>query len=249
VPVATVNDPPFVTSGDVTFPDTVVSVGGYQEPSLEQIAALKPDLIISAATTHDEIYAPLSAIAPTVPVYDIDASDALHAQRTIADLVGKTELLNEKIAAYDARIAEIGTCLAPLLDTLEVSVFGIYGDSVITTRHPGWTCAKVLADLGISWSAGLLANSDDASFTALSYEEVPDLDADVIFLIEPVAADVEALRATGILDLTFAGQAGQIFTVDDGPWYRGGIIGLNLVLDDIETYLLAGAIDTTGDFR
>lgn len=184
-----------------------------------------------------------------MPVYDIDASDALHAQRTIADLVGKTELLNEKIAAYDARIAEIGTCLAPLLDTLEVSVFGIYGDSVITTRHPGWTCAKVLADLGISWSAGLLANSDDASFTALSYEEVPDLDADVIFLIEPVAADVEALRATGILDLTFAGQAGQIFTVDDGPWYRGGIIGLNLVLDDIETYLLAGAIDTTGDFR
>ncbi len=249
VPVATVNEPPFVTIGDVTFPDTVVSVGGYQEPSLEQIAALKPDLIISAATTHDEIYAQLSAIAPTVPVFDIGATDALATPRTIADLVGKTAELDAQITAYEARVAAIREQLAPVLATLEVSIFGVYGDVIITTRHPGWTCAQVIRDLGIQLSKGLLENSTEDSFASISLEDVPKLDADVIFLIEPVAADVEALRATGILDLTFAGKADQIFTVDDGPWYRGGIVGLNLVLDDIETYLLAGALDTTGDFR
>lgn len=249
VPLASVNEPPFVTIGDVTFPATVVSVGGYQEPSLEQIAALKPDLIISSATVHDDIYEQLSAIAPTVPVFDIGATDALATPRTIADLVGKTAELDAQIRAYEERVAAIREQLDPVLATLEVSIFGVYGDVIITTRHPGWTCAQVMRDLGIQLSKGLLENSTEDSFSSISLEDVPKLDGDVIFIIEPVAADVEALRKTGILDLTFAGKAGQIFTVDDGPWYRGGLVGLNLVLDDIEAYLLNRELDTSGDFR
>jgi iron complex transport system substrate-binding protein len=223
-------------------------VGAYNEPNLEQIAALQPDLIISSAGMHDDIYEKLSAIAPTVPVFDIGAADALATSRTVADLVGKTAVLEEKIATYEARIADIRSRLEPLLPTLEVSAFGVYGESIITTRHPGWTSVMALNDLGITWSKGLLANSTEESFSSISFENVPELDGDVIFVIDPNWG-IEDLQATGILETTFAAKAGQMFTVDDGAWYRGGIAGLNLVLDDIETYLLGREIDTSGEFR
>ncbi|MDF2668009.1 MAG: periplasmic binding protein [Paenibacillus sp.] len=44
----------------------VVDVGTRQEPSLEKIASLKPDLIIGVSFRHKAIYDKLTAIAPTV---------------------------------------------------------------------------------------------------------------------------------------------------------------------------------------
>ncbi|MGQ0773132.1 MAG: ABC transporter substrate-binding protein [Pseudonocardiales bacterium] len=42
------------------------SVGELANPNLEQIAALKPDLIVSAKVRHEAIYDELNRIAPTV---------------------------------------------------------------------------------------------------------------------------------------------------------------------------------------
>lgn len=116
-PLASVNGPDFTTIGDVTFPESVVSIGAYDEPNLEEIASLKPDLIISSMGMHDDIYEQLSAIAPTVPVYDIGAEDALATSRTVADLTGKSDVLDDQIAAYEARVADIHSRLEPLLPT------------------------------------------------------------------------------------------------------------------------------------
>lgn len=41
-------------------------VGTIEEPNLEAIAALEPDLVISSKVRHEQIYDELSAIAPTV---------------------------------------------------------------------------------------------------------------------------------------------------------------------------------------
>jgi ferric hydroxamate transport system substrate-binding protein len=46
--------------------DDVVDVGTRQEPSLESIAALEPDLIIGVQFRHEPIYDQLSSIAPTL---------------------------------------------------------------------------------------------------------------------------------------------------------------------------------------
>lgn len=46
--------------------ETVVDVGTRQEPSLEAIAQLSPDLIIGTQLRHEAIYDALSAIAPTL---------------------------------------------------------------------------------------------------------------------------------------------------------------------------------------
>lgn len=46
--------------------DDVVDVGTRQEPSLESIAALEPDLIIGVQFRHEPVYDQLSSIAPTL---------------------------------------------------------------------------------------------------------------------------------------------------------------------------------------
>ncbi|MGC4075066.1 MAG: ABC transporter substrate-binding protein [Nibricoccus sp.] len=50
--------------GDATA--QVQLVGQTTEPNLEQIAAMRPDLILGAKVRHEAIYDQLSAIAPTV---------------------------------------------------------------------------------------------------------------------------------------------------------------------------------------
>ncbi|WP_240940978.1 iron-siderophore ABC transporter substrate-binding protein [Paenibacillus sp. HB172176] len=76
----------------------VVDVGTRQEPSLEEIAALEPDLIIAPQTRHEAIIKELQAIAPTVlfnPYQDENGPDQYSEMeqtfRTIAKAVGKTE--------------------------------------------------------------------------------------------------------------------------------------------------------------
>gem|GEM_PF-617828 len=251
IPIGAANAEDARSIGDFVLPDSVAPTGSIPEPNLEQIAALKPDLII-CLDTHTELYEQLSAIAPTVAVRDYSAADALAAQRTVADLIGQTDLFNEQVAAYDARVAALREQLAPLQATLEVSAFGIYGENLYITHQIGWTHAKVFADLGLVTPpaiTALIGDAEDQS-ASVSYEELPKLDSDVIFLIDPAYEDgLAKLEATGLLDLTFASGADQIFMVAADHWYRGGIAGLNLVLDDVEAHLLGKELDTSGDFR
>nr|WP_145162761.1 iron-siderophore ABC transporter substrate-binding protein [Paenibacillus terrae] len=83
----------------------VIDVGTRQEPSLELITSLKPDLIIAENFRVKDTYEQLKAIAPTV-VFDNYSKEASQDQyatmensfRTIADIVGKKEE-GEKVLA------------------------------------------------------------------------------------------------------------------------------------------------------
>jgi ABC-type Fe3+-hydroxamate transport system substrate-binding protein len=106
----------------------------------------------------------------------------------------------------------------------------------------------VINDLGIAWSAGQRKSAGDKT-RQLSYEDLPSLEADVIYLLRYDGDGVEPLCQTGLLDLMSAARANQIFEVDSSPWYRGGLAGLNIVVDDGEWTLADKTIDTSGSFR
>lgn len=95
----------------VTLPAEVAAdvqdVGTRQEPNLEAIAALDPDLIIGVKFRHEKTYDQLSAIAPTLifdPYPPEGAGDQYQEMigtfKTIADVVGKT-------AEADAVLADL----------------------------------------------------------------------------------------------------------------------------------------------
>lgn len=92
---------------------TVVDVGGRQEPSLEAIAALEPDLIIGVSFRHEAMLADLESIAPTVIFnpYPADESINLYEEmettfNEMAKAVGKEAEAEQVLADLDVKYEE-----------------------------------------------------------------------------------------------------------------------------------------------
>lgn len=91
----------------------VVDVGTRQEPNLEIIASLKPDLIITTALRAKTSYDKLKAIAPTIVFdpYSETASkdqyaDMVASLKTMADLVGKNAEADKLLSDLDKTYAD-----------------------------------------------------------------------------------------------------------------------------------------------
>ncbi|SDH41292.1 iron complex transport system substrate-binding protein [Alteribacillus persepolensis] len=98
--------------------DSVTDVGTRQEPSLEEIAQLEPDLIITAQYRHEAISEELNEIAPTLmfepypPEGEGDQYEEMETTfKEIAKAVNKEEeadqVLNELETAYDDIAAKL----------------------------------------------------------------------------------------------------------------------------------------------
>lgn len=232
-------------------------VGDSEEPNLEAIAALEPDLIVGDTFNPEEAYERLSQIAPTVYAPDALADeDALDRQRFLADLVGRLKRFDELVAEYETRVEDMRRRLEPIRDSLEVSPLNPYAESDVISAFRGEHLGgiRVLSDLGISLSSGVRELPDNSLPypPTVSFELLPELDGDVIFaLFDPSSeeSENEAFRSSPLLEQTFAARKDQVFYTSSDPWFSGSLLALNLVLDDIEKYLLNRNIDTGGDFR
>ncbi len=98
---------------DAELSDDVADVGGRQEPNLEAIAALEPDLIIGVSFRHDAMLADFEKIAPTVIFnpYPEDESIDLYMEMTttfneIAKAVNKTDEAEKVLAHLDEKYEE-----------------------------------------------------------------------------------------------------------------------------------------------
>ncbi|VVE60437.1 Iron(3+)-hydroxamate-binding protein FhuD [Pandoraea captiosa] len=88
------------------------SVGTREQPNLEAIAALRPDLIVAYAYRHERLFDALSRIAPTV-VFNVqpaqgegDALDRMLAIfRAIGGMTGRAQAAAQVVADSEARIA------------------------------------------------------------------------------------------------------------------------------------------------
>ncbi|MFJ7936811.1 ABC transporter substrate-binding protein [Sporosarcina sp. NPDC096371] len=101
---------------DAELSADVVNVGGRQEPNLEAIAALEPDLIIGTSFRHDGMVADLEKIAPTVifnPYPEDEKMDLYQEMITtfneIAKAVDKTDEAKQVLADLDAKYDEAKT--------------------------------------------------------------------------------------------------------------------------------------------
>lgn len=89
-----------------------VSVGTREQPNLEAIAALHPDLIVAYAYRHERLFDALARIAPTV-VFNVqpalgegDALDRmLEIFRSLGGMIGRSALAAQIVRDCQARIA------------------------------------------------------------------------------------------------------------------------------------------------
>ncbi|NJM87583.1 MAG: iron-siderophore ABC transporter substrate-binding protein [Hydrococcus sp. RU_2_2] len=212
------------------------SVGNTDQPSLEKIFMLKPDLIL--ATKYDP-YKLLSAIAPTVvvplPNLEKPANEAFFKQnlRYVAKVLGEQTKAEQVLERYHQRIEQLQQRLGDRLEQIEVSVIYYSDGYVYTPAKNGDASADVLSDTGLRYKYPPLG----ASFSIESMEEY---DTDILFIINLNRKPLSFFSQHPIFSRLKAIKNNRAYLVTLERWDTRGILGANQILDDLFKYLLPG---------
>ncbi len=212
----------------------VQPLGTENGMNLELVAALEPDLILGNMQRHEEVYAQLSAIAPTV------MSERLRGDWRVnyalyAEAVGMVEKGAEVLAEYDGQVAALSAALGDNLAE-EVSIIRFLASQIRIYQLDSFS-GVILSDLGFARPA--IQNVEEFALR-VGRENIPDMDGDRIFHFtydngngEGDAATSEAL-ADPLWQSLSAVEAGRVHQVSDTVWNTaGGILAARLMLEDI----------------
>jgi len=216
--------------------DGVAVVGQETQPNLEEIAKLKPDLIIASKVRHEEIYDQLSQIAPTVAhetVFDFKGTAEMMGQA-----MNQEEKVKELFGEWDTRVADFQTKIKEKLGDkwpFHVSVVNFRADHarIYVTGYAG----SILSELGFQGPKNL--TDDSLEIVKLTDKEsITQMNADVIYMFmendEAVKKNYEEWTNHPLWKELDAVKANQVYQVDEINWnLAGGYISANLMLDDI----------------
>ncbi|GAA3446475.1 iron-siderophore ABC transporter substrate-binding protein [Planomonospora venezuelensis] len=212
---------------------SVKDVGTRQEPSVDSIVALQPDLIVMEAKRDSALVSQLEKFVPVIVMTGSDAKDNLGRMRkdlkTIATALGKTAEADKLLADMDAALADGKAKLAAagFAGKPFVMADGWKDGSKISIRPfgKGALVSDVATQLGLTnaWTGEVdpvwgLGNTDVEGLTALK-------DPDTRFFYN--ASDGVDVFADGLASnaiwkkLPFV-EKNQVTKLPDGIWTFGG---------------------------
>jgi iron complex transport system substrate-binding protein len=217
----------------------VQQVGTLQEPNLEAIAKLNPDLILGSAFRQKDFYAKLNAIAPTV-FTELVGTPWKENFLLDGQALGKEPEAKDLLAKYEARASAVGASLGDP-GSIEVSIVR-FRPTEIRLYGPTSFVGIVIADVGLGRpKLQRLEGAKDRRFVAISPERIGEADGDVIFVTafgDEAAKRQVAVTGGALWRQLGAVQAGKAYEVPDETWMTGiGITAANKVLDDLERHL------------
>jgi iron complex transport system substrate-binding protein len=189
----------------------------YDGIQVDQIAALKPDLIVATnAGVNEDTYQQLSAIAPTVPQAGAEPFFEpwkLQAN-TIGEAVFQPDRMQSVIAGVDGRFAAAAKKYPQFAGKKVFLLSGntFWQDSVIAAI-PSWK-TEFLAQMGFVIPEGIAAygRGDDRAYLDPN-DPAPLDEADVLIWKTESQADIDALLAIpGIANLRATRENRNVFT-------------------------------------
>ncbi|ABN82016.1 ABC transporter substrate-binding protein [Burkholderia pseudomallei] len=229
----------------------VSDVGTRQEPSLEAIAAAKPDLILGVGLRHAPIFDALSRIAPTVlfkysPNYIEDGRQVTQYDwarailRTIGCLTGRARDARAVQARVDAGLAR---------DARRIAAAGRAGERVAWLQELGlpdryWAFTGNSASAGIARALGLEPWPGEPTREGTAYVTSEDLlkqpDLAVLFVsaTEP-GVPLDAKLDSSIWRFVPARRAGRVALVERNIWGFGGPMSALRLADEMTQRVLA----------
>ncbi|MFF5971464.1 ABC transporter substrate-binding protein [Streptomyces sp. NPDC012769] len=210
-------------------------VGPLDSPNLEQIALLKPDLIVSATVRHDELYAKLSQIAPTVFV---KTTGPLWKENItlLGKTLGQEEKAKAELTAYETRAKKIGDAINAKKKNPTVSIVR-FVDGPTRVYLPKSFSGIILQDMGLARPK----NQQDAEKFNLeiSEEQIQQADADIVFYSAYSKGEEREKKflANPLWGRLTAVKNGDVHKVRDEIWMTSvSLQGAALVLDDMATF-------------
>lgn len=202
---------------------------------LEVLATLEPDLIIGTKVRQEKIYEQLSAIAPTVMSETI-GGEWQENMKFYADVLGKSDEAETKLAAFDARTKAIHDALGDAVNE-EISIVR-FSPNRTRIYYKDTFSGLILGQIGFKRPPAQDRNEFAEEVTK---ERIPDMAGDRIFYFsnDLNGAEQQANLSDWLADPLWnnleAVKAGKAQRVSEIIWNTGGgIYSANLMLDDIE---------------
>ncbi|MGW9632092.1 iron-siderophore ABC transporter substrate-binding protein [Agromyces sp. NPDC055520] len=225
-----------------TLDDSVADVGGRGEPSVDAIAGLAPDLVLTTTDLSESVIAQIEEFAPVLVVRGADASNPIGQMESnlerIATATGHEAEGEELLAGFDEKLAEgkaaieaAGLAGAPFMMS---DSWATGGQVSIRPFAEGALLTAVTEELGLenAWTG-----EGDADY-GLDSTDVEGLTAvgDVEFLYitngEADAYQNELADNAVWMSLPFV-QSGSVHRLPDGIWMFGGPSSMNDYIDAV----------------
>jgi iron complex transport system substrate-binding protein len=219
--------------------DRVESVGDYNNPNIEKILRLKPDLIISGSQLKG-IYKQLSYIAPTVVLNTPFPSPPWQESlEELATILGKEEVSQQFIDKYWQRVEKLKQALGDRRKTMVVSIANTSSEYGIWSYGEKHFSGSVLKDIGLQRPSS--QRGDFFYIENISKEKISDLDGDVLFFASWEREDdkktLDKLKQSLLWSQLEVVQKNKVYLVGT-HWHSSDIYAINAILDDLEKYLV-----------
>lgn len=228
----------------VTIPleldENVTDVGTRQEPNLEVIAGIEPDLILTASFRATENYDELSAIAPTLAFNPYPADGASHYQEmlntftTIAEAVNRQDAAQDVLSTMEEHFASAQSALEEAGRANETFILsqGWIANDAATFRlfTDNSMAVQILEQIGLenAWD-----NAPQLyGFTEISFEGFAGIDDTNFFYVAQGDASQAFADSPLWNGLPFV-QAGHDYWLGGDVWLFGGPLSAELLVDTI----------------
>lgn len=209
------------------------SVGTRAQPSLEVIAALKPDLIIADAARHGGILGQLKTIAPTLMLKSRNETYAenLQSAAIIGKVLGKDHEMQQRLAEHHQRMQAIA---AGLPKNLKV-VFGTSREQQFNLHSRDSYTGSVLAALGMNVPQPV----NQVALASISLEQLLAIDPDWLIVAHyRQQSIVRNWQQDALWSVLKAAQHNQVAAVDSNVWARmRGLFAAEHIASDLVAIL------------
>lgn len=221
----------------------VQSLGDGDQPNLEVLARLNPDLILGTKIGTQSVYRKVVNVAPTVLSEGSGRSgDWQETFSLYADALGKADEGEEALRAYQTQASQLRQKLGNVAD-IQVSVLST-GQGQIGFYTANSFSGSVLRDVGFSRPS--VQERPRRWAKLVSKEDLASLDGDVIFLIHsdtfPGSLAKQAFTSDPVWSQLEAVKQNRVYEVKDQVWTSGrNILAARQILEDIKQALVSTA--------
>ena len=206
------------------LPETVLDLGSRGEPSMERIAALKPDLIVTASGYgQDESRLRRFAPVETLKLYEGSAAALADAEREflrLADRLGRRPQAEDMIADFSATLTTYRSDLAAK-NLPPVAVLSLFDDRHARVYGRNGLFQDVMDRLGVgnAWTGETSA----WGFANVGFENLVTLGDCIVVALQPVPVHVDIrIRQSRLWAALPAVKRGQVVKIP-AVWPFGGL--------------------------
>ena len=227
--------------------EDVAQLGTIKEADLEAVMACEPDVIFIGGRLA-ESYDALSEIAPVVYLSVDTELGVVESVRqnaaNVATIFGLESKVDDLMAGFDSRIAALAdaakgkTAIVGLVTSGGFNILGNDGRCSMVGREIGFE------NIGIDAAAATSTHGNESSFEFV-VEKDPDymvvLDRDAAIATEGAKLAQEVVENELVKSTRVYTDGHIIYLANPAVWYtaEGGITALDIMLQDLETPLLA----------